>query len=700
MFSGATSTTVQHRADGRTGWRKGGWAWGMALAAGLWVGWGYAAPQGPGPAYPAGVPTQPTPPVPSIPMPPARPGVAAPPVPPLNFPPPVVRPATLQLPPVTEGPDGPQPAFFLQPPVDPGAGGVQPKDPNVLPQPNPLPPPLGEGQRLSKLGIPVQLGATPMPTEKDLADYRQFVEGVVDPRNTLDLIAGRSRVILLKSTPHRTQIADPNIASLRLLDAVAGGPMVQGGRQLLVIGNRPGITVLNLWFTDPNDKDKEKILSYLVRVLPDPEAKERLEAIYRALEIEINKAFPKSRIRLTLVGDKVMITGQAHDVADANYILRVVSSNTPGTTGAATRPPLSDVRAFANPFDPLRQAATPGTESYITPGAENVINNMRVTGEQQVMLRVTVAEVNRTAARSIGIDWSVTNNNGVTVFAQRAAGLLGGAGGAGGNLPVILDNGQIPVAIRALRTMNYARSLAEPNLTAMNGQTAFFQSGGQFPVPVLGGFGGFGGVGGLQGVQFVPFGVQLNFTPFITDRDRIRLIVQANVSTRDPAGGGNFGGTNVPGLNTRNFFTTVELREGQTMAVAGLIQNNIGGDAERVPLFGDLPWLGTFFGFRRVSHGEQELVILITPELVHALEPSELMPVPGSDVFEPGDLEFYLANRIESRRTYDYRSPAMTDIHRMLRYRKCEQLYIVGPTGHVDPAAADGTGAGAGVPKK
>jgi pilus assembly protein CpaC len=566
------------------------------------------------------------------------------------------------------------------------------KGPGVLPQPNPL------AERLPRLGTG-QLGTTPVPTKEDLAEFARVIGGVVDPKNTLDLVEGRSRVILLKAVPYRTQIADPGVAEFRLLEDI--DVPAQSGKQMIIIGKRPGLTVLTLWFRDPDKKDQDLILSYLVRVLPDPELKERLEAIYRALEVEINKAFPNSRIRLTLVGDKVMITGQAHDVADADFILRVVSANAPGQGGAATRPPLSDVRAIANPFDPLRQIPTPGTESYITPGADNVINNMRIVGEQQVMLRVTVAEVSRAAARSIGLDWSITNNQGTQVFAQ----LTGGIGAPGGNLPISIDNGQIAVGLQALRNLSYARSLAEPNLVAVNGQTAFFLSGGQFPVPVLGGFGGLGAVGGLQGVQYIPFGVQLSFTPVITDRDRIRLTVQATVSTRDVSIGTNVGGANVPGLNARSFFSTVHLREGQTMAVAGLIQTNLGADSQRVPLFGDLPYVGKFFGASRISSSEQEVIILVTPEIVHPLEPSELGPVPGSDLFEPGDLEFYLAGRLESRRSYDYRSPVMNDIHRMLRYRQCEQIYIVGPTGHTDPpnpnappvGSGNGNGAGNGT---
>ncbi|MCI0681331.1 MAG: type II and III secretion system protein, partial [Gemmataceae bacterium] len=237
------------------------------------------------------------------------------------------------------------------------------------------------------------------------------------------------------------------------------------------------------------------------------------------------------------------------------------------------------------------------------------------------------------------------------------------------------------LAVNALRTLKLAKTLAEPNLVTLNGNPASFQAGGRFPVPVLGGFTG----NGLQGVAFVPFGVQLQFTPYVVDRDRVRLNVNAEVSTRDESIGtsiGGGGGTQVSGLATRNFTTTVELREGQTLAVAGLIQNNFGADTDRVPFWGDLPLIGATGGFNRTSSGEQELVILITPELVHPLETCFTPNLPGSDVFEPGDLEFYLGNRLESRRSRDWRATVRTDYHRIRAGDKfCEDEFIIGPAG-------------------
>ncbi len=162
---------------------------------------------------------------------------------------------------------------------------------------------------------PRRLGSTPVPTAEELAEERRFVAGVVDPRNTLDLIVGRPRVILLNVTPTRTLIADPKVAELSFL-----GP---DGRQMLTVGHRVGTTVLYLWFPDPEKKGHERIIGYLVRILPDPEVKARREATAAALAAEMNSALPNGRVRLTPVGVATLLSGPAHDVVAAVKILRV-----------------------------------------------------------------------------------------------------------------------------------------------------------------------------------------------------------------------------------------------------------------------------------------------------------------------------------------------------------------------------------------
>ena len=571
--------------------------------------------------------------------------------------------------------------------VDPPAN----QPPAPIPPPQPQPP--GQGPTVSDLigglhprlnGLPASVrppvGATPVPSPETLKKYNQFTGGeFVDPEVTIEVIVGRPRIWRLKQTPIRIQVGDPRVLDYQ--------PIGNDLKQLSLIGERPGITVLNLWFGDPTDATKQTILSYQVNVLPDPEAKERLERAYKALEDEINRSFPDAFVCLFLVGDKLVVTGQVKDAVEATTILQILRANAPtsGPQGAASIP-VSQATLNLAPglgIDPVTGQLRQSLDSYIVQGESNIVNLLRIPGEQEVMLKVTVAEVSRSAARSIGLNEIIRNSLGVQVFSNTT-----GAGNLNANLNAVLDNGRVTLAIDALRSVNLARSLAEPNLVTLNGRPAYFQAGGEFPVPVVTGATAVG----LQGVQFVPFGVQLNFVPYISDKDRIQLQLQATVSVRDVGTGANFGTgataantTFVPGLTTRTVSTTVEMREGQTLAIAGLLQTNLGGDTTRVPLFGDIPFGGQLFRVDRTQASESELVLLVTPELVHAMEPKEVPPLPGSDYFEPGDLEFYLLGRLESRRAYDYRSPVMDTMARMCAYRKCELLYFAGPHGHSEP---------------
>ncbi|HEY3788559.1 MAG TPA: type II and III secretion system protein, partial [Urbifossiella sp.] len=306
---------------------------------------------------------------------------------------------------------------------------------------------------------------------------------------------------------------------------------------------------------------------------------------------------------------------------------------------------------------------------------------------------------------------SVQNQQGFTVFSNRTGpvvnsgvglggsfgsaaggGSFGGGGGGFGfggqvaNLPFTLDAGRLPFALSALKTLQYARSLAEPTLVTMNGQPAYFQSGGSFPVPIIGGFGSFGGGaggigGGLQGVQYIPYGVIVYFTPYVTDRDRLRLSLRATVSTRDLNSGTNIGGGLVSGLNSRNVFTTVELRQGETLAIAGLIEYNLGADSTTIPFVGDIPLLKNLTGLQRTQAGEKELVIFVTPELTRPLDPGQVARLPGSEILDPNDCEFYLLGRLEGH-CKDFRSSIRTDLSRIRMYHTVEQLNVYGPAGY------------------
>lgn len=513
--------------------------------------------------------------------------------------------------------------------------------------------------------------------QPETAKLSNYFQGAVDADQRVDVCLGRPRILVFRAPPKRIYQHDESIATHQIISE----------KEIALVGVKEGRTSISFWVADPQAPGGETIISLLVNVTPELQYRERLEEKYDALEKELNRAFPDSRVDLDLVGDQLLVRGQAKDALEARQILSVVARHRPNnqaseatlTAGEGVPQLLTRREAYAEGDRLVENSIQVSGTTAAGDNLGGIINLLQLPGEQQVTLRVTVAEVNRSALRSIGLNFDVRNDQGVSIFRNLTGSVAGLA-----NLPVNLDNGQVSLAINALRTLKLARTLAEPNLTALNGHTAQFQAGGRFPVPVVGGFTNQG----LQGVAFVPFGVQLQFTPSIVDRDRVRLAVNAEVSTRDEAlgtsVGGNAaaGGTSVSGISSRNFETTVELREGQSLCVAGLIQSNYGADSDRVPFWGDLPLIGHTGGFNRVSSGEQELVIIVTPELVHPLEACHTPGVPGHDVFEPTDIEFFLGNKLESRRTRDYRASARTDYARIRAGDKyCEDQFIIGPSG-------------------
>src|SRR5262249_676335 len=198
------------------------------------------------------------------------------------------------------------------------------------------------------------------------------VENFIDPENNLDLIVGRPRLMNLKESPFRVQIADEFFMTYNLITA----------RELSLQGVHVGSTVLNLWFGDPAEPAKQTILSYLVHVLPDPEAKERLERTYKALEEEVNKAFPDAYVCLFLVDDKVDVTGEAKDAHEATKILQIIRAQAP--TGNPTASiPVGQVNLNLNaaelgPDGLPRQAL----ENFLLSGDSNIVNLLRIPGEQ------------------------------------------------------------------------------------------------------------------------------------------------------------------------------------------------------------------------------------------------------------------------------------------------------------------------------
>ena len=339
------------------------------------------------------------------------------------------------------------------------------------------------------------------------------------------------------------------------------------------------------------------------------------------------------------------------------------------------------------------------TTNSIVTGQLQVINLIRVPTTQQVLLKVRVAELNRTAFREIGADFVASIPQFKTVFGSQIAGngsLTAAGKGAIGNPGLGLgtqatvfgtfSNGQFNTVINALRRNNLVKILAEPNLMALNGHQASFLAGGEFPVPSFSGVGSGGSTGGgSSSVQFKQFGVRLAFLPLIQDDDTIRLTVDPEVSTVDFSVGTTLvpGGSPVPGLNVRNAHTTVELKQGETLAIAGLLSLTLDGRTQKIPGLGDLPYIGGFFSNTTNDRIEKELVVTITPYLVEPMAPGQVPAGPGDEVREPNDLEFYFLNRIEGRTGIDKRSTTSYDdpLH-IIRHGIVEKKFLIGPSGY------------------
>jgi pilus assembly protein CpaC len=270
-----------------------------------------------------------------------------------------------------------------------------------------------------------------------------------------------------------------------------------------------------------------------------------------------------------------------------------------------------------------------------------IVNLLRVPGEHQVMLKVRIAELKRSAARSVGANFSGE-------FGDFLVGLGGGAG-ANSMISGTFSKDSFELALEALESHRVAKVLAEPTLVTISGRPATFISGGEFAVPTVVGVDGVG----AASTTFRGYGTLLQFTPTVLDKDRIRLQVNPQFSTlnTDTAVNGIFG------VDTRSASTTVELREGQVLAIAGLTQQQQSGSTARLPGIGEWPIIGTLGSKRAAATSEEELIVIVSPEIVHGVDASEVPQLlPGLNVTEPTDADFWLRNRVEGRPGHHHRA--------------------------------------------
>lgn len=372
---------------------------------------------------------------------------------------------------------------------------------------------------------------------------------------TTDVFVSQGRLLRLDSAVDSVFIADPSIADVRVV-----APDL-----IYVYGKKSGTT--NLIATAAEDR-------------PGAPSVDRLRASVR-LRVLVDTNAPKDALRelrpdstadLSIFGRRVVVVGKTKTVEEA-----------------------TDVASIAQTYSPQGQPP---------------INTTTVEGAQQINIRVRFAEVSRSQLESLGVDWNVLVNGGNFLF-----GMFTGGPGSSGPPPGAAasfssGNFDVNVFIEALQRSGVITILAEPNLTALTGETASFLAGGEIPVPVP-------QQNDVITVQYKQFGVALQFSPTIVKQNRISMRVKPEVSTVSTASAVKMKGFEMPSFTVRRAETTVDMASGQTFAIAGLFQREMSRDIEKFPLLGDVPVLGALFRSERYRRNETELIILITPYLVN-----------------------------------------------------------------------------------
>lgn len=418
------------------------------------------------------------------------------------------------------------------------------------------------------------------------ATTRIITPGIVNG-GRINLAANKSVVVTTTVPYKRVNIAQSEVVDFNTI----------GDKTILLTAKRAGTTQLIIW----DDAERSEIVDVTVTLDTS------------ALADEMRAMFPDSKIEITSSGaGTVALRGRAKNLEEAEQMVQLAA-----------------------------------------PHAPRVMNFIEVAGGQQVMLQVRFAEVSRSATNALGVNFGYTDGNsfagsnvgqvsplGIQEFQDESIdlGVTSPTGAVSLFGRASLGNTELGYFISALRQNNLLRVLAEPNLIAISGEEAEFLAGGEFPVPVP--QAGTGGESTIT-IEYRDFGVKLKFLPVVLGDGRIRLKVSPEVSDLDFTSAVRIAGTQVPGLRKRNLTTTIELHEGQTFAVAGLLDSSVSASKDVTPMLGDLPIIGALFRSVRYLRRETELVVLVTPHLVEAMNPDQVPAAPGENWRHPTEAELF-----------------------------------------------------------
>jgi len=412
---------------------------------------------------------------------------------------------------------------------------------------------------------------------------------------TIKVIIGKTEDVRTDASFVDVVVGDPEIADVNPLT----------DRSLSILGRKSGTTRVSIYA-----EGKKLIGVFDVEVTIDT----------AVLASTLAQRFPYAKIKVTAVNGRLMLTGTSPDAVTLDGAMQVA-------------------RAF---------------------GSE-IINSVQVLAPQQVMLEVRFVEANRQASRELGVQWNVFNRHMTANIGSRqpaanlpitaptgptnipigevAAGVLSGGSPFGFALGRLITGGTtVDVLINALEEKGMARNLAEPNLVALSGDTASFLAGGEYPIPVP-------GQQGQIGIEYKRYGIGLAFTPTVLGGGLINLKIEPEVSQLDPSNGISVERIQVPALIVRRASTTIELRDGQSFVIGGLLQSQGRTAQEQLPWIGDVPVLGALFRSASYQKNETDLAIIVTPRLVRPTRPGDLIATPLDSTQPPNDVDFFLMGK-------------------------------------------------------
>jgi pilus assembly protein CpaC len=424
---------------------------------------------------------------------------------------------------------------------------------------------------------------------------------VVHPTGApLQLGVSKGAILRLDRPIANVFVADPEIADIQ----------VKSPTVIYVVGKKIGETTLFAV-----DREDGILVNSRIEVSEDPDR----------LQHAIGQANAQSPVQAAPLGQSVILNGTVHSAAEAEDARRIAAA--------------------------------------VVPKEGHVISNMKVDTPNQVNLRVRVAEVSRNVFKALGVNWqSVFGTSSKLIGFSTGAPVLDAAGNFLTGAPVTSPSGSVSSTfndlvgrfhsgratvdnmIDALEQQGLVTVLAEPNLTAVSGRPASFLAGGEFPVPVP--QASTGTVPTIT-VQYKQFGVSLKFIATILAHDRISLDVEPEVSQLTSTGAVQISGITIPALTTRRAQTTVELGSGESFAIAGLLQNDVLQNVQKVPWLGDVPILGGLFRSTRFERDESELVIIVTPYIVRPVAVAQL-PSPTDGFQAPSDAARVLGGKLNA----------------------------------------------------